>query len=147
MQNQFMKIEICSKAEALELAEKNTISTSVISITSLEWEDVVFPDHSNILSVLHLKFNDITSEYDEEGIPYGSPLPKREDLAGLKSFVDALECDCLIIHCYEGRSRSAAVAKAVYEYRGRLDTVHAEHEVSPNVLVYELARQELGNRW
>lgn len=143
MQNQFMKIEICSKAKALEIAEKTIISTSIISITSLEWEDVIFPDRSNILSVLHLKFNDITTEYDEEGIPYGCPLPKREDLTGLKRFVDTLECDCLIIHCFEGRSRSAAVAQAVYEYRGKIDTIHTEHEVSPNTLVYELAWKEL----
>ena len=37
--------------------------------------------------------------------------------------------------------------RAVYEYRGRIDTVHAEHEVSPNALVYELARQELKFKW
>ena len=138
-----MIIEICSKEKALELTEKIRIRTSIISITSPEWENVVFSDNPNILSVLHLKFNDITAEYDEEGIPYGCSLPKREDLAGLRRFVDALVCDCLIIHCFEGRSRSAAVAQAVYEYRGKIDTIHTEHEVSPNALVYELARKEL----
>ena len=142
-----MIIEILGQRQAVEYAEHTGARTSVISITSKGDSDVVFPENANIAGVLHLKLNDLTDEYDEEGIPYGRPLPVREDFAGLKAFVDGLSCDCLIIHCYEGRSRSAAVAKAVYEYRGRLDTVHAEHEVSPNVLVYELARQELGNRW
>ncbi len=141
-----MIIEICSRVKALEFAEESRISTSVISITSMEEKNVVFPVNPHVLSILHLKMNDITEEYDEEGIPYGCPLPKREDLAGLKGFVDGLDCDCLIIHCFEGRSRSAAIARAVYEYRGKIDTVHAEHELSLNALVYELARQELRNK-
>ena len=52
----------------------------------------------------------------------------------------------MIIHCWEGMSRSAAVAKAVYEYRGRADELCAEDGVRPNSLVYELARRELKNR-
>lgn len=140
-----MMIEICSRDAALELAEKARVKTSVISITSKEEDDVAFPGNPNILSVLHLKFNDLTEEYDEEGIPYGRPLPKQEDLAGLKEFVTALRCDSLIVHCWEGTSRSAAVAKAVYEARGRRDTVRARKTVSPNALVYELACRELGS--
>ena len=138
-----MIIEICSQTMALELAATAQTKTSVISITSKEDADLVFPDNPYILSVLHLKFNDLTEEYDEEGIPYGRPLPKQEDFTGLREFINALHCDRLIIHCYEGTSRSAAVAKAVYEYRGCKDEIHSHRGISPNPLVYSLACREL----
>lgn len=128
----------------MELAEQAKDRMSIISITSKEEEDVVFPDRPEILSILHLKCNDLAEEYDEEGIPYGRPLPKAEDFAGLKAFVNGLSCDCLIIHCWEGTSRSAAVAKAVFEYRGASDVIHAQQQVLPNPLVYTLACRELG---
>lgn len=139
-----MIIEICSLKRAVDLAEQARVKTSVISITSKEEDDVVFPDNPHILSVLHLKFNDLTDEYDEEGIPYGRPLPQPEDLAGLKAFVSSLTCDHLIVHCREGRSRSAAVAKAVCQFRKQADELCSQEELSPNPLVYALACRELG---
>ena len=139
-----MIIEICSQTMAAQLVKAARIKTSVISITSEGDRDVVFPENPNIVSVLHLKFNDLTEEYDEEGIPYGRPLPGQEDLTGLKTFTAGLDCDQLIVHCWEGTSRSAAVAKAVWEYRGCKDTVHTWQTVSPNPLVYALACRELG---
>ena len=136
--------EICSQTMAAELVKAARIKTSVISITSKGECDVVFPENSNIVSVLRLRFNDLTEEYDEEGIPYGRPLPKQEDFSGLQTFAAGLQCDQLIVHCWEGISRSAAVAKAVWEYRGCKDTVHALQTLSPNPLVYALACRELG---
>ena len=111
-----MVIEICSRKRAIDLAEQTCVKTSIISITSKEEGNVVFPENPNIMSVLHLKLNDLTDEYDEEGLPYGRPLPQIEDFAGLKEFIADLMCDCLIIHCQEGKSRSAAVAKAVCRF-------------------------------
>lgn len=139
-----MTITICSQPEALELTEKTQAGTAVISITSLDEKDVEFPDDPHIQAVLHLKCNDLTEEYDEEGIPYGRPLPRQEDLAGLREFVTRLSCDHLIVHCWEGASRSAAVAKAVYEFRGKVDEIRAGRVLSPNPLVYTLACRELG---
>ncbi len=139
-----MIIEVCSKKRAIELVGQAEGKTSILSIVSKEDEDVVFPDNSNILSVLHLKFNDLTDEYDEEGIPYGRPLPQPEDLAGLKEFVAGLTCDCLIVHCWEGRSRSAAVAKAIYRFRGGIDEFYMQEDAVPNPLVYALACRTLG---
>lgn len=138
-----MIIEICSQARAVELAGSIRTECSILSITSKEDRDVEFPENPCIQSVLRLKLNDLTAEYDEEGIPYGRPLPKQEDLAGLKEFVSELSCGCLIVHCWEGTSRSAAIAKAVYEYRDCRDTIRAQQTVSPNPLVYELACREL----
>ena len=138
-----MIIEVCSRSGALKLAAAAQVSTSVISITSTEEDDLEFSGNTNIRSVLHLKFNDLTEEYDEYGMPYGRPLPIQKDFDGLRDFVTALDCDRLIVHCWEGVSRSAAVAQAIYEFRGRTDTVRAEQPGRPNPLVYTLARREL----
>lgn len=136
-----MTIWVCSREKAVELAGNARSRTAVISITSKEEKNVFFPD---TVSVLHLKFNDLTEEYDEEGIPYGRPLPEQKDFEGLKEFVRGLECECLIVHCHEGRSRSAAVAKAVCEFRGRKDELRFDSMPLPNPLVYALACRELG---
>ncbi len=138
-----MTIYICSQPRAVEIVKEAKIKTSVISITSKEDGQVKFPANANLLSVLHLKFNDLTEEYDEEGFPYGRPLPAQEDFSGLKEFVDGLRCETLIVHCWEGISRSAAVAKAIYEYRGCLDEIVKQKDISPNPLVYVLAKREL----
>ncbi|HAE45738.1 MAG TPA: hypothetical protein DCG37_09130, partial [Lachnospiraceae bacterium] len=103
-----------------------------------------FPENPNIVSILHMKFNDLTEEYDEEGIPYGRPLPQPDDFFGLKDFVAELACDILLVQCWEGNSRSAAVATAIYEYRGKEDELHLKRDACPNPLVYMLACRELG---
>ena len=81
-----MIIEVCSQNRALK--EVTNIQTgelvSVISIVSSDEKDVKFDCKENLCGVLHLKFNDLEKEYDEEGIPYGRPLPKSKDLNGLK---------------------------------------------------------------
>ncbi|MBQ6611564.1 MAG: hypothetical protein IJH70_14140 [Oscillospiraceae bacterium] len=138
-----MRIAVCSQAEALRLAEEVTEKTAIISITSKGDENVAFPKNPNILAVLHLKFNDLIVEYDEEGIPYGRELPQQEDLVGLKEFVTGLSCEQLIVHCWEGVSRSAAVAKAVYEFLGNKGILSSPQGLSPNPLVYKLVCREL----
>ena len=141
-----MTIEICSRDRALE--EVTHMQTgelvSVISIVSSDEKEVEFDCKENLCEVLHLKFNDLEKEYDEEGLPYGRPLPKLKDLAGLKEFVSQPGCDRLIVHCYEGTSRSAAVASAIWKFRGGSDTVLTHRRFAPNRLVYILACKELG---
>lgn len=141
-----MVIRICSLAAAQEAAEKAEGRLSVISITSDGDRDVVFRNRGNFDSILHLKFNDLQSEFDEEGIPYGRPIPGQKDFDGLKKFVDGLHCELLIVHCREGISRSAAVAAAIFEYRNRTDTLRTGQAFEPNRLVYELSCCELGIR-
>ena len=139
-----MKIEVCSQKDALEFVKNARESFSVISITSTDDPDVVFAENANAGPVLHLKLNDLVQEYDEEGIPYGRPLPTPEDLSGLKEFVAGLACSRLLIHCWEGTSRSAALAEAIFEYRGRRDIILTHQAFEPNPLVAALARQALG---
>ena len=139
-----MTIEICSQTEALALAETARERIAVISITSTGDEPLTFPENPNIEGVLHLHLNDLVAEYDEEGFPYGRPLPKQADLGGLRAFVDGLSCERLIVHCYEGASRSAAVAAAICACRGKADTLRPGPRFTPNPLIYDLACRELG---
>ena len=139
-----MIIEICSQERAKALAALAETETAVISITSTDDADVVFPDNPRVGPVLRLKLNDLTEAYDEEGIPYGRPLARAEDFSGLKEFVDGLRCGRLIVHCWEGRSRSAAVAEAVVRYRGGGDTLLFQEEPDPNPRIYRLACAALG---
>ncbi len=141
-----MRIEVCSQADALLLAAGAEEKTAVVSITSTGDGPVAFAENPNIEAILRLSFNDLVTEYDEEGFPYGLPLPVQADLAGLKAFVDSLSCRWLIVHCWEGTSRSAAVAAAVCEYRGRQDELRTRQRFAPNPLVYALACRELGIR-
>ena len=80
-----MIIEVCSQNSALEEVANIPAGelVSVISIVSSDEKDVEFDCTENLCGILHLKFNDLEKEYDEEGIPYGRPLPKSKDLNGL----------------------------------------------------------------
>ena len=138
-----MLIQVCSQARALTLAAEAQEKTAILSITSTGDEEVAFPENANIQSILHLKVNDLVSAYDEEGFPYGRPLPEPGDFEGLKAFVSSLRCERLIVHCWEGTSRSAAVAKAIYESRGCRDQLLPGPRFDPNPLIYDLARQAL----
>ena len=139
-----MTIQVCSQAQALALAAQVKERTAIISITSTGDEAVTFPQNPNIEAILRLSFNDLVSEYDEEGFPYGRPLPKQADFAGLKAFVDGLSCALLIVHCWEGTSRSAAVASAIHAYGGKRDDLRVGQRFAPNPLVYDLVCRELG---
>ena len=139
-----MVIEICSQERAVEKAAEARENMAIISITSTDDPDVVFAENANAGPILHLKLNDLVQEYDEEGIPYGRPLPTPEDLSGLKEFVAGLACSRLLIHCWEGTSRSAALAEAIFEHRGRRDIILTHQAFEPNPLVAALARQALG---
>lgn len=141
-----MIIEVCGRDAALLRAAEATAPTAVISITSTDEPEVAFPANQNVTSILRLRFNDLTAAYDDEGIPYGRPLPEPADFDGLRAFVDALDCQRLIVHCWEGVSRSAAVALAVRTYRGGGDALSACGPLRPNPRVHALACRALGIR-
>ena len=139
-----MRIEIASRADALAFIRTTAEKTAVVSITSTDEPDAVFPDCPNLTAILRIRCNDITDAYDEDGIPYGRPVPKPEDFSGLRAFVSGLCCERLIVHCWEGVSRSAAVAAAICEFRGGRDELRTRQRFSPNPLVYALACSALG---
>lgn len=139
-----MMIEICGQETAVSLVANARERFSVISITATEDGDVAFPANENAVAILRLCFNDLTEPYDEDGFPYGRPLPEQGDFEGLKTFVDALDGERLIVHCWEGASRSAAVATAIFEARGGVDRLKTHGRYAPNPRVYALACRELG---
>lgn len=139
-----MTIEICGRDAAIERAAALRERTSIISITSTDEADVAFPPNVRVAEILRLKFNDLTEAFDEEGIPYGRRLPEPSDFDGLRAFVDALEGERLVVHCWEGVSRSAAVAAAVHAYRGGADRLVTHARFAPNPRVYAMACRALG---
>ncbi len=139
-----MIIEICGRETAMGLVEGAVERTSVISIVSTDEPNVAYPANGNVASILRLRFNDLTEPYDEDGFPYGRPLPEQRDFEGLKAFVDALVGERLIVHCWEGASRSAAVATAIFEARGGMDHLKTHGRYAPNPRVYALACRALG---
>ena len=139
-----MTIEICGRDAAIERVANARERTEIISITSMDEADVAFPPSACVASILRLKFNDLTEAFDDEGMPYGRPLPQQRDFDGLRAFVDALDGERLIVHCWEGASRSAAVAAAVHAYRGGADALMTHARFAPNPRVYALACRELG---
>lgn len=141
---QAMTIEIMGQSAAVAAAASARERTAVISITATDDPDIAFPVNENLAAVLPLKLNDLTEAFDEAGVPYGRPLPEQADFDGLKAFVDALDCARLIVHCWEGASRSAAVAAAVHAYRGGADILKTHARFAPNPRVYALACRALG---
>ena len=139
-----MIIEICGQETAVSLVADARDRFSVISITATEDGDVAFPANENAVAILRLRFNDLTEAYDEDGFPYGRPIPEQRDFEGLKTFVDTLDGGRLFVHCWEGASRSAAVATAIFEARGGVDHMKTYGRYAPNPRVYALACRELG---
>ncbi len=139
-----MTIEICGRDAAIGRVASARERTSIISITSTDEADVAFPTSACVAVILRLKFNDLTAAFDDEGMPYGRPLPQPSDFDGLRPFVDALDGERLIVHCWEGVSRSAAVAAAIHAYRGGSDRLVTCARFAPNPRVYAMACRALG---
>lgn len=132
-----MKILVMSEMAAVEYVKQTKQNISIISITSTLEDDVVFKHNGTLKSIFRMKFNDILSTID------GFDAPKQSDFNGLKKFVDNLDCEVLIIHCFAGVSRSSAVAAAVMDYLKMEHNLFNSNEYEPNILVYKLAKNEL----
>lgn len=93
-------------------------------------------EKGQFLDAIYLKFDDI--EKPLEG--YHSITDEQaEDIA--KFIKKWKNCDEIIVHCYAGISRSAAVAAAIYKYYGMDDLEETFFSKSswyiPNMLVYK----------
>ena len=102
-----MKVLVLSELQAIETVKHLNVSTSIISITCPLDDFVEFEKNSFLRDVFRMQFNDIEVCFKDFDIP------KQNDFDGLKDFIDNLNCELLIIHCYAGVSRSAGVAGAV----------------------------------
>jgi predicted protein tyrosine phosphatase len=92
--------------------------------------------------VLKLKFDDTWAEV---AIP-GDVFPDEDDIYAAIDFVEKCQHnnkEYLLIHCYQGISRSTATAVCIYAYLGEpfpLERVLKErYDARPNPLILELA--------
>ena len=134
-----MELMILSQQQAEEMAPLLNIKTSIISITSPDDEDVKFQYNKNIDKIFRMKFHDIITDMKIE--PF-IKAPRQEDFAGLKDFVDSLDCDLLIVHCAAGQSRSAAVGAAINEYLNLGYKIFGDTRFCPNHTVYKCCMKE-----
>ena len=119
-----------SEAEAIERTRDLTRPTIIVSITSPGGPEIDFGSRPDLLGVLHLHFADI--DY-----PNSSAM-SLEDADAILDFIEeySQRYAQVIVHCYEGKSRSAGVAAALqYLLLGR-DDIHGDWHYRPNALCY-----------
>ena len=119
-----------SEAEAIERTRDLTRPTIIVSITSPGGPEIDFGSRPDLLGVLHLHFADI--DYPD------SSAMSLEDADAILDFIEeySQRYAQVIVHCYEGKSRSAGVAAALqYLLLGR-DDIHGDWHYRPNALCY-----------
>lgn len=142
-----MPVTIMSQAKAFALAE-NHKHCDVISIMDSRWEkelplDVAVLD--TYQSVLRLYFDDV-----EEPAPgFGMRAPTRADVQEAIEWCSDKDLDRLVVHCFQGISRSAAMAVVITCSHGvppreAFDVLISPRLHNPNRLVLSLGRQILG---
>ena len=138
----WMKVEIRSLQEILTFKRlKIDENVAIVSIRCPDEDKLDFSEHSNIIDVLTLKFNDIDRDYPDY------PAPKQEDFKGLKEFINLNKSrvDRIIVHCHAGISRSSACASAICKYLNIKDSfIWDSAKYHPNPLVFKLSLNELG---
>lgn len=132
-----MEILILSEMAAIEYVKRLSVPTSVVSITCPLDDKVTFTRSKNLKNIFHMQFNDIVVKNGD------FDCPKQADFKGLKKFIDELDCELLIVHCFAGVSRSAATAAAIAQYLGIEMEIFNSDDYDPNPLVYKLACEEL----
>ena len=87
-----------------------------------------------------MKFNDLDKDLD------CMKAPILEDFKGLKKFLDdnITAVEQILVHCGAGYSRSPGCALAIAEYLNIENDIRDNKNFNPNLLVYKLAKQELG---
>lgn len=133
--------------------EKSGANTAVISITDpYEKEGDEIEPGGPVGKVLHLSFFDLNPKEETRKMSFGLKKyihkfsPGKEDLDGLKEFIDGLgeEIETLLVLCPSGISRSPAIAAAITEYIGFPDVVFCTRKYQPNPYIYQLALKEFG---
>jgi predicted protein tyrosine phosphatase len=126
--------------------EKDIPKTLVISIRCPGEDKPKFPKtikengDFNVYDIFYMEFNDL--ENDEMGYK----APTIDDFKGLKNFIDEniTAVEQIVVHCGAGYSRSPGLALAVCEYLDIDNDIRDNNDYYPNLLVYNLAKQELG---
>ncbi len=106
-----MIFDVMSKIEAIEFSKvEDILPCIIISITNPGDEDIKFYPNSQIKDILSIKFFDSIDDLPD--------AMREEDALKIKNFIDKWKnkIQHIVIHCEEGISRSAGVAKALMLY-------------------------------
>ncbi len=135
-----MIFDIMSERDAVSFSQEvDILPCVIISIRNPDDADIVFANNPQIKAVLHMKFYDSIEEL------YGSI--KMSDAEIIATFVnkwrDSIEE--IVIHCYEGVSRSAGVCAALMKYLNGDDSEIWSDKIHyrPNTRCYEFVLKAL----
>jgi len=132
-----MRVAVLNQYDAEKLCNlKNNVTIAMISISSpfsATMPKVFKSEQNGIIDILSLKFND-TENTDAlyKGI-------NKEQATKIVDFVNRYkgEIDLMVIHCYQGKSRSAGVAAAILEMlQNDGDSILSDKRYDVNKLVY-----------
>ena len=129
------EIKIFSEWEAKEKVP-HMGDIALISIVDKGAKSIEWP--SNVKELFSMKFDDTDNSIIDAS-------PKERSFKGLKEFIDNVTSETIVVHCYAGISRSSAVAAALGEYLNIKQKIWTNKRYDPNLLVYELTKQELFN--
>ena len=100
-------LNIMSQSDAKAASYKLKEKTAIISVSNMADEEMHFHKSDNLVSVLPLKFDDVTSDEDFK--------MEEKDGEYIREFLKLVlpKIDRLIVHCEFGVSRSAGIAAAI----------------------------------
>ncbi len=135
-----MIFDIMSERDAISFShEVDILPCVIISICNPDDDDIVFADNPQIKAVLHLRFYDSIEEL------YGSI--KMSDAERIVAFVNEWKdkIEEIVIHCYEGVSRSAGVCAALMKHLNGDDSEIWSDKIHyrPNTRCYEFVLKAL----
>lgn len=142
-----MNIKILPEVLAVDYCKNTDIPiTLVLSIRCPGEDKPNFPDtikngnDSKIYDIFYMEFNDLENDEKEY------KAPTLNDFNGLKQFIDEniTAVEQILVHCGAGYSRSPGLALAICEYLGIDNDIRNNKDYYPNLLVYNLAKKELG---
>ncbi len=130
-----MIFDIMSERDAIAFSkEADILPCVIISIRNPDDDDVRFCENREIKDILHLKF------YDSEEDLLGSMTA--EDAERIAAFVRKWESrvESVVIHCFEGVSRSAGICAALMKHMNGSDKEIWDDKISyrPNKRCYGL---------
>ena len=137
----FMEIKVMGYREALEYVHihKDNLQHKKYAIISIKNPNhtatLKFRKEGNCLAALNLEFSDVTPAIKL----VNTRLMTMEDAWKIHDFVEEIpaETETLVIHCEQGRSRSAAIAAALLLVKtGRNEQIFGNPYYTPNMYVY-----------
>lgn len=129
-----------SKSEALKRARSLTRPTIILSIDDPGKREIDFGERPDLWGVLSVRFID-----DDRP---GEYTMSTDDAETILDFVESYigQYVQIIVHCYEGKSRSAGVAAALQELLFGKNDILDDWHYHPNMLCYQMIMQAGENR-